>query len=103
MNQLQVHLLDGKAQFRPGEVVQGEVVWELAAPPNKLEVRLFWFTIGDVVREANAVERTLVNRPAAAGRQSFRFRLPAGPQSFHGSLVSLGWGVEALAYPGAFC
>ena len=90
--------LDGKRHdYEPGERVEGQVSWELPEAPRSLEVRLFWTTSGrgDEDQEIVAVEQ--VPSPAASGWLRFSFQLPAGPYSFSGRLVSLGWALELVA------
>ena len=90
--------LDGKrSAYKPGERVEGQVSWELPEAPRSLEVRLFWTTSGrgDEDQEIVAVEQ--VPSPAASGWVRFSLQLPAGPYSFSGRLVSLGWALELVA------
>jgi hypothetical protein len=38
--------------------------------------------------------------PGSQDRRTFRVRLPEGPYSFSGKLITLTWALEALAQPG---
>lgn len=97
MTTMTVELDGGRDSFKPGERVEGQASWELPEAPRSLEVRLFWSTSGrgDQDQEVVAVEE--VPAPAASGWVRFSFQLPAGPYSFAGQLVSLGWAVELVA------
>ena len=97
MTTLTVELDGSRNAFLPGEAVEGQVSWDLEAAPRSLEVRLFWYTSGrgDADQEVVAVEE--VPAPAASGWLRFSFRLPPGPYSFSGQLVTLAWAVELVA------
>ena len=94
---LQVRFDAGRDWFSPGEELSGVASWQLPQAPETLEVRLFWWTQGRGDRDLVVVATDAVARPLAAGEHRFRFRLPAGPYSFSGRLVSLLWAVELVA------
>jgi len=84
----------------PGETIAGRAIWELPGAPERLELRLFWRTEGR--GDPDVVVVDAVPLPAtSAGRQGFRFVLPAGPWGFHGPLIHLVWAVELVAEPAA--
>lgn len=90
--------LDGqRSAFKPGERVEGQASWELPEAPRSLEVRLFWTTSGRGDEDQGIVAVEPVPSPAASGWVRFSFLLPAGPCSFSGRLVSLGWALELVA------
>jgi len=101
MSWITVEIRDGATSFRPGDDVEGTVRWRFDAPPKSLEVRLFWFTEGKGNQDVGIVETLPLAAPAAEEHRAFRFRLPAGPFSFSGKLISLLWAIEAVAEPGA--
>jgi hypothetical protein len=94
---LEVHFVDDRDFYSPGEEVAGTVRWRLPAPPAVLEVRLFWSTRGRGDRDFAVVASEAIEGAAAHGERRFRFQLPAGPYSFSGQLVSLLWAVELVA------
>ena len=100
MSWITVEIRDGATSFRPGDDVEGTVRWRFDAPPKSLEVRLFWFTEGKGNQDVGIVETLPLAAPAAEEHRAFRFRLPAGPFSFSGKLISLLWAIEAVAEPG---
>lgn len=100
MSQIQVEIRDGATSFRPGEVVEGSAFWQLATGPREVVARLIWYTRGKGTQDVAVVEELAYDAPAPSSRQPFRFRLPAGPFSFSGTLISLVWAVEVLAQPG---
>ena len=90
----------GECSFRPGDVVEGTVRWQFAEPPEEIELRLFWATEGRGDEDLEVVETVPFENPGAMDRRTFRMRLPQGPYSFSGKLITLTWGLEALAQPG---
>ena len=96
MPEQSIHLEIRETGMKPGESLQGRAAWNLAAPPGKLEIRLFWYTRGRGTRDVGVVERQIVSHPAAAGEEAFAFHLPDGPYSFSGKLISVTWAVELV-------
>jgi hypothetical protein len=92
-----VVLAGDRAAFRPGEAVAGAADWRLEAAPERVEVRLFWYTQGKGTQDVGIVDRQTFERPGQEASQGFRFRLPEGPYSFSGKLISLAWAVEVVA------
>jgi hypothetical protein len=98
---IRIELRDGVKAFRPGEEVAGTVRWRFDQPPRSLELRLFWYTQGKGDQDVGVVEILPLTEPGLEGNRedhrSFRFRLPVGPFSFSGKLISLLWAIEAVA------
>lgn len=102
---IRVELEGGRTAFRPGEEVAGTVSWDPGGPapdraPEQAEVRLAWYTRGRGDRDSGIVASETLEGPGVSDRRSFRFRLPDGPYSFSGKLISLVWTVEAVLEPG---
>ena len=91
---------DGTTSFRPGDTVEGTVRWQLPEPPEGIELRLFWSTAGKGDQDLEVVETVPFGNPGAQDRRTFRVRLPEGPYSFSGKLITLSWALEAVAQPG---
>jgi hypothetical protein len=98
---LRIETRDGVTAFRPGDEVEGTVRWRFDQPPRSLELRLFWYTQGKGDQDVGVVETLPYADPGSEGHRAFCFRLPAGPYSFSGKLISLLWAIEAVAEPGA--
>jgi hypothetical protein len=101
---VRIDLEDGRTAFLPGEELTGTVSWSLdpgEKPAESAEVHLLWFTRGKGTRDADviATER-LEGAPSRSDRRDFRFRLPVGPYSVSGKLVSIVWAVEVVLDPG---
>ena len=91
---------DGANAFRPGDTVEGTVRWQLPEPPESIELRLFWSTSGKGDQDLEVMEMVPFGSPGAQDRRTFRVRLPEGPYSFSGKLITLTWALEAVAQPG---
>ncbi len=100
MSALELHTEKGETWFTPGSTVPCEASWHLDQEVDKLELRLFWYTEGKGTQDVVIVDRRVIERPEAHGNHSFRFRLPAGPYSFSGTLITLKWAVELVSLPG---
>ena len=100
MTEFVLEIAGGKTRFLPGDGLEGVVRWEFAKAPGAVEVRLFWRTQGKGTEDLKIVQRARFERPAPNARQAFRVTIPPDPYSFSGKLVSLVWGVEAVAEPG---
>jgi len=97
---LEIALSARRTDFAPREAVEGTVSWSFDAPPAKVELRLLWYTEGKGERDVEVVETVPFDGPAASERRPFSLRLPPGPYSFSGKLISLLWALEAVAEPG---
>lgn len=100
MSWVQIETRDGVKAFRPGDDIEGTVRWRLDQPPRSVELRLFWYTEGKGDQDVGVVETLPLADPAQEDHRSFRFRLPPGPFTFSGKLISLVWAIEAVAEPG---
>jgi hypothetical protein len=90
---------DGKTWYKPGDTVEGRVEWFLDEPADAVEIRLFWHTSGKGTRDVGIVESLRFDAPEGSGHGVFRFRVPDGPYSFSGTLITLAWALEAVALP----
>jgi hypothetical protein len=93
---LAIELAQGRTAYLPGDTVAGEVAWRLDAAPAAAELRLFWHTQGKGETDQEIVETLPFAAPLAEDRRPFEVRLPAGPWSFSGKLVTLLWALELV-------
>ena len=105
---LSLELEGGKTSFQPGEELTCTVSWDFpstdlspgeAEPPEALELRLFWYTEGRGNRDVGLVETERLAPLGTTGDREVTFRLPGGPYSFSGPLISLIWAVEVVTEP----
>src|SRR5687767_10156158 len=67
-----------------------------AKAPERVEVRLFWFTTGSAPRQIGMAAKAVFANPSGSDTRRFEFVLPAKPWSFEGRLAGLRWAVEAV-------
>jgi hypothetical protein len=101
VSRLEISTDAGRLAFHPGEELRGTASWSLETPPTKVELRLFWRTEGKGSQDVGVVETLSFDGAAPEERRDFRLRLPPGPYSFSGKLISLIWALELVAEPGA--
>lgn len=99
MSRMHLELADGKTKYFPGETVEGVAFWDLAALPNRIEVRLYWRTQGKGTVDLELVRVVPFDKPALQDRRPFRLEVPAAPYSVSGKLISIVWGVELVCEP----
>ena len=97
---IQVETRDGVTSFRPGDEVSGRAWWQLGRTPTEVVARLFWYTQGKGTQDVVIVQEETFPGPGEQDQRKFSFRLPDGPFSFSGRLISLIWAVEVVALPG---
>lgn len=91
---------DGSTVFAPGDVIAGTVSWHLDGAKS-VELRLLWYTQGKGDQDSRLVSTVELANPGANEVRPFNIRLPQGPFSFSGKLISLVWALEAVAAPGS--
>lgn len=97
MNSLRIGIHENRAEFQPGEELDGAVYWELKKAPSVVEVNLLWFTSGRGFEDSAVADSVRLENPQAGETRTFRFPLPESPYSFSGKLITLHWAVEAVA------
>lgn len=101
MEWIRIETRDGVNAFLPGETVEGTVGWHFDVPAKSVELRLLWYTEGKGDQDVTVVESLPLPNPGRDEVRPFQIRLPAGPFSFSGRLISLVWALEAVAEPGS--
>jgi hypothetical protein len=91
---------ENQTSFRPGEMIEGAVRWELKEAPRSAEIRLCWRTRGKGTNDSEVVHTLPLDAPSAGDVRTFAFTAPESPYSFSGKLISLIWSVELLLKPG---
>jgi hypothetical protein len=96
---LTLQTTDGGSWFKPGELVEGTTSWQIDEEVEAIEVRLFWYTSGKGTRDVEVVRSLRTEAPEASGHREFSIRVPDGPYSFSGKLITLAWAIEIVALP----
>lgn len=91
--------IEGPNQVEPRTEIRAAVHWALPATPRSIQVRLFWYTEGRGDRDLSVVEERTIRPISSSGSERLVFQTPPGPYSFSGHLISLIWGLEAIAEP----
>lgn len=97
---LRIDLDDDRRWFLPADTVAGNAVWRLDESADAVELRLFWHTSGKGTEDVEIVDSVRTEADGMAGERAFSFRLPLGPYSFSGSLITLSWALELVVLPG---
>ncbi len=97
MNTLQVQL--DREWVRPGGTIKAQLHWELQGRPDKLVVRLLWYTEGRGTRDVGVVAEQELTVSGPSGDREVELAVPAGPYSFTGRLITLRWVVELTVEP----
>jgi hypothetical protein len=100
-DRIQIETHDGSTDFLPGETVEGTVAWHFDSLVKSVELRLLWYTEGKGDRDVGVVATVPFAGPVMDEVRPFRVRLPQGPFSLSGNLISLRWALEVVAEPGA--
>ena len=95
MKKIEINLND-MAQFRCGDEIRGTVSWNLESKPERIFVRLFWYTSGKGTMDVGIKDEFVIENPGFSNIQNFNFKAPSSPYSFSGRLISIIWAVEAL-------
>ena len=98
MKSLDITLKNNISTFKPCQELQGQIQWSLDSEPDFLELSLFWQTAGKGTKDTGIVNTLRFENPGLLGNKDFAFKLPNGPYSFSGNLISIIWNIE-LALP----
>ena len=94
MSNLKIEFTDGRRAWYPGEILTGEVSWQLDSNPDDAKIILYWHTSGKGTQNNEIIRSIKLDAVNANGGCNFEIQLPLGPYSFDGKLISLEWGVE---------
>lgn len=98
MNTMQLSLVNKPACYRPGDVVQCEVDWQLDQSPRLIELRLLWYTRGKGSADMQVVAADQCPNLQVSGRWQIGIRIPDDAVcSYTGQLMSINWAVEVVA------
>lgn len=101
MNDVWIEIEGSRHAFHPLEELRGRVRWQLdGRAADSIAVQLLWHTEGKGTRDADVVETVTIDRPPVRGERAFSMRLPAGPYSCSGKLLSIVWKLQTVVEPG---
>ncbi len=104
MSQLTIQLDDDRTGFEPGETIPALLDWSLPEPPDAIELRVVWNTVGKGTTDIGVEHAITIDSPNQSDSRRVDVPLPKAPYSFSGKLVSLVWALELVASPsGASC
>jgi len=99
VNELSITVTRDRTAFQPGEEIEVRAEWRLNPTPDRVELRLVWYTEGKGDRDWKLVDSHTFDRPRAYDAQTCRIPLPDSPYSFSGKLISLVWALELVVKP----
>ena len=92
---LQIKLED--SHCRPGQLLNGTVMWEFDSPPTKLTLEVSWQTSGKGTDDSETIFTEDWSPGSNSGEKKFQLQLPRGPISVHGHLITIEWHVECTS------
>ena len=88
----------GETAFAPGETLRGDLQWMCDTPPRRRSACACSGTPkGAAIATSASPRRSRWERPSRAARAPSASRLPSGPYSCSGQLVSVRWAIEAVS------
>jgi hypothetical protein len=81
--------------FKPNGELVGTVIWEFPIVPKEVTLTLEWSTYGKGDCDSDICIEQTWEPTMANGKEPFRWRLPRGPVSLDGQLISLEWTLNA--------
>lgn len=88
---IRIELKSERNHYWPGDVLEGEAVWEFPSTPQTIAVSLEWETEGKGDPDGEVCIEQSWSPQSPAGRETFRWNLPAGPVSLDGQLMKIRW------------
>jgi len=98
--QLNLQLTQDPSTLVPGQVIDGNVGWNMDEPPKRAMLRLFWYTEGRGTQDVGIIDELELPSQRATCQGTFRFTIPDVPYSFQGRLVTLKWAIELVLNKG---
>lgn len=101
MSILRLRIGEPGDRIRPCSSLEVEASWHLDGSDERVELNLLWHTRGRGSQDVEVVQSMeLVSAcPGASGGRSCTLRIPEGPCSFSGKLITLAWALELVALP----
>ena len=92
-----------KLEPKEAGVLKGQVNYELSVPISSIDLRLFWYTEGQLLYEPVVpAAATVISVTASAGEALFSLKIPTTPKPYHSDKINVRWALEAIARPSGF-
>lgn len=88
---IRIELKSENKRFHPGDVLEGEAVWDYQTTPQSIAVSLEWMAEGKGDTNGEICIEQAWAPQSPAGRELFRWKMPEGPTSLNGKLFSIHW------------
>jgi len=88
---IRIELKSENNRFQPGDILEGEAVWDFPTAPKSIAISLEWETQGKGDTNGEVCVEQSWAPLSQAGREPFRWTLPEGPVSLNGKLFSIQW------------
>lgn len=99
MPELAIQFDDNRTSFEPGEKIWVRLEWDLPDPPESIELRAVWNTVGKGTTDIGVEHSITFDSPNQRDSRRVHFPLPEGPYSFSGQLISVIWALELVVEP----
>jgi hypothetical protein len=101
MSTLRLALDEPGRTCRPGAALEVDASWYLDGSDHTVELNLVWYTSGKGTQDIEVAEQVILtsDTPGSSGSRRHTLRLPEGPYSFSGKLITLAWALELVALP----
>ena len=96
---IEINIANKQTDFLPQEEISLRLLWELDKPPSRVELRVVWNTDGKGTTDIGVADIVAFDEPGNSGDESLNITLPEAPYSFSGSILSLQWAIELIAFP----
>lgn len=97
---IRIELPEDPPAYEPRDELVGTLTWKRAKPYSKIELHLFWYTMGKGDEDSSIVETLEWTNPGAEGDRFFEIRLPRAPYSLRSDNLEIRWCLEAVGHPG---
>lgn len=102
---ISIRIEEGRTEFRPGEVIEGQVNIRAGAPwtAQYAQVLLAWRTEGKGDEDSATAAGMNLYEPGASippnDEKNFRFTVPAMPWTYRGNFLKIHWTIVAIVDP----
>jgi len=99
MKELEIQLADQDSSCEPGATLRVPISWSFDEEQTGLELRVVWNTAGKGTQDLDVAHTESIEHPGIQGSRVVTLELPRAPYSFSGTLISVVWAMELVAFP----